>query len=217
MSTPRPTVPASLLPWLLVAGIVVVGAVVITLTPAEATLGQAVKVVFVHVAFSRAGAIGLYIAGLAGLAVLARPSERLAWWMQAVGWAGLILFAIGFIVSGVAQMISWGGITLQEPRVAAGANVLAVALIAQIAALWLPWWRVEAVLRILVAVFQAWVSLTTPNVLHPAGAITGSTSGALRLSSTVLLLLALLLGAWIVWMFRVYGPPRSTTPLDGRA
>ncbi|HOA23237.1 MAG TPA: hypothetical protein PK801_08005 [Aggregatilineales bacterium] len=214
MSTPRPTVPASLLPWLLVAGIVVVGAVVITLTPAEATLGQVVKVVFVHVAFSRAGAIGLYIAGLAGLAVLARPSEQLVWWMQAVGWAGLILFAIGFIVSGVAQMMSWGGITLQEPRVAAGANVLAVALIAQIAALWLPWPRVEAVLHILVAAFQAWVSLTTPNVLHPAGAITSSTSGALRLSSAVLLLLALLLGAWIVWMFRVYGPLRPATPLD---
>lgn len=212
MAERRPVLPPRLLPWLLLAAIAVVGAVVIILTPEEATLGQAVKVVFVHVAFSRAGAIGFYIAGLAGLAVLVRPADRLAWWMRAVGWAGLILFAAGFVVSGVAQMMSWGSITLAEPRVAAGANVLAVALIAQIAGLWLPWRRVEAVLRILVAAFQAWVTATTPNVLHPAGAISESTSSAIRLGSDVLFVLALLLGAWIVWMFRVYGPPRAVPP-----
>lgn len=200
--------------WLLLAAIVVLAALIVIVSPAERTLGQAVKVIYVHVALSRAGAVGFYAAGLLGLVVLVQPTDRLAWWMRAVSWAGLILFTVGFIVSGVAQMLSWGAITLQEPRVSAGANVLAVAIIAQIAALWLPWARLDAVLRIVVAGFQLWTTLRTPNILHPAGAISASGSAAIQLASGLLLVLALLLGVWIVWLLWQYRTPGESRPIQ---
>lgn len=193
-------------PWVVLAAILLVAAVVLVLSPAEQTLGDVVKVVYAHVALSRAGAVLFYLAGLLGLAVLVRPGPRLDAAMRAVGWAGLTLFTAGFLVSGVAQMLSWGGITWQEPRVAAGANVLAVAVIVQVAGAWLAWPRVRAVLRIALAAFQIWTSLRTPNVLHPGGAISESASSAIQFSNTLLFLLALALGAWIVWMFSLYRP-----------
>ena len=200
------------LAWALLAVIAAAGALVVVLSPAERTLGQAVKVVYVHVALSRAGAVGLYAAGLLGLAVIAWPAERLAWWMRAVAWAGLSLFALGFAVSGLAQWLSWGGITWREPRVAAGANVLAVALIVQIANGWLPWLRLRGVLRLLVAGLQLWTTLRAPNVLHPGDAIRSSGSAAIINANSLLFLLALLLGAGIVALLWLYRAPEPAGP-----
>lgn len=194
------------LPWIVLAAILLAAGIVLILSPAEQTLGDVVKVVYAHVALSRAGAVLFYLAGLLGLAVLVRPGPRLDAAMRAAGWAGLALFTAGFLVSGVAQVLSWGGITWQEPRVAAGANVLAVAVIVQVAGAWLAWPRARALLHILLAAFQFWTSLRAPNVLHPGGAISGSASSAIQFSNTVLLLLALAIGAWIVWMFSLYRP-----------
>lgn len=192
--------------WSLLAAVLLAGALIVIFSPAERTLGQVVKLIYVHVALSRAGAVGFVLAALVGLAVMIRPGKRLTWWMRTLGWVGLSLFAAGFVISGVAQIMSWGGLTLQEPRVAAGANVLAAAIIAQIAGMWLPWPRLAALLHMLVAAFQLWSTFNTPNVLHPAGAISSSTSAAIHLANNALLVLALLLGAWLVWLLWLLRP-----------
>lgn len=195
--------------WGLLAVVLVAGALIVVFSPAERTLGQVVKIIYVHVALSRAGAVGFVLAALLGLGVLIRPGDRLTWWMRTLGWAGLILFGTGFVVSGAAQIMSWGGLTLSEPRVAAGANVLAVAIIAQIAGMLLSWPRLAALLHILVAGFQLWSTFNTPNVLHPSGAISSSGSAAIHLANNGLLALAVLLGAWLVWFLWLH---RSASP-----
>jgi hypothetical protein len=191
------------------AALLAAAAAVVLIAPSEQTLGAGVKIVYVHVALSRAGMIGFYLAGLVGLAALVSASERLAAWMRAISWAALGLAVAGFLISGVAQMASWGGIAWDEPRVVAALQVLAAAAIAQVIAAWAPWVRVRGLAYVLLAAFQLWTAQGAANVLHPGNAISGSTSPAIQAAGVALLALALLLGAWIVWQVRRRAAPEG--------
>jgi hypothetical protein len=196
---PKP-IRAAALSWGALAGLLLAGGAVVALAPPERTLGQAVRLVYLHVALSRAGMIGFVAVGLMGLVMLAVADRRLAGWMAAAGWAALALFGAGFAVSLGAQIASWGGVTWREPRVQTAANVLAAALIVQLVAVWLPWLRARGALRALFGLFQLWASARAPNVLHPSAAISGSESAAIRSVSGLLLVIALALGVWMAWM-----------------
>ncbi len=198
--------------WLTLAAILILGALIVALAPAERTLGQAVKVVYVHVALSRAGALGFYLAALIGVASIFVRDARLPAWMRAVAWAALALFATGFVVSIAAQLLSWGGIAWGEPRVETALNVLTVAVIVQVINTWLPWPLGRAGLHLLLALFQGWATLRAPGVLHPANAISASSSGAIQATGALLLALALLLGVWIVWQLRLRAAPPDSEP-----
>ena len=197
--------------WIALGLIVTAGVVVTLLAPSEQTLGEAVKVVYVHVALSRAGGAGFYIAGAIGLVVLFTGSEVLSGWMRSVGWSALILFAVGLLVSALAQAVSWGGIAWQEPRVSGALNLLAVAAIVQVLNTWLQWIPGRGLLRALLAAYALWTTLRTPNVLHPGNAISGSSSFAIQASGTALFVVGLLFGAWIVWQIRLRVAARTSS------
>lgn len=188
--------------WAILACIIAAAAVVVWLSPAEQTLGEGVKIVYVHVALTRAGTLGLHLAGLLGLAVLLTGRQPLHDWTVAVGWAGLGLLAGGFLVSLLAQAVSWGGIAWQEPRVSSALSVLAVALIVYIGGGWLPHLRVRGALAAALVAYMTWANERAGRVLHPGDAIGSSSSSAIQLSAWGLLILSVLLGAWIVWQLR---------------
>jgi hypothetical protein len=176
-----------------------VGVLLVIFSPAEQTLGQVVKVIYVHVALSRAGGIGLLIAGLIGIAVLITDCESLDHWLRITGIVALSIYALGFVVSILAQVISWGGIAWREPRVATAMNGLAVGLIVVILAGWLPWRRIRGALYIGLAIFIAWTQMSATNILHPGNAISTSSSNLIRFTGFALTGLTLLAGAWVVW------------------
>lgn len=185
--------------WLVLAGILAVAAVVVVIAPPEQTLGEAIKYVYVHVALTWAGMLGIYLAGLLGLAVLltARPSWRR--WAQIVGWVGLGLFVLGGLGSALASVMTWGGIAWQEPRNLLMLNAIALGLVALILAAWVPWPRVSGGLIGLFAGYVAWAIPNSPRVLHPDNPIGTSTSLAIPLTFGGLTLLAIALGVWLVW------------------
>jgi hypothetical protein len=189
--------------------IVIAAAILIWWMPAERTLGQGVKVVYAHVGLTQAGTIGLYLAGLLGLAVALLARNDLDAWMQIAGRVGLGFYAAGFGVSLLAQAISWGGIAWREPRVAVALNVLAAAAIVQIVGSWLRRPRVRGVLNLALAGVITWAGWRTPNVLHPGDAIGSSPSLALRLAALGLLALCLLAEVWIAWNLRQQSPPEQ--------
>ncbi len=186
-----------------------IGTLLVIFSPAEQTLGQAVKVIYVHVALSRAGGIGLLIAGLIGIVVLITDSERIYRWLQLTGIVALSIYALGFVVSILAQVISWGGIAWREPRVATALNGVAVGLIVVILASWFPWRRLRGALYIGLAIFIAWTQMSATNVLHPGNAISTSSSNLIRFTGFALTGLALLAGAWVVWEAATSKPAKT--------
>ncbi len=115
--------------WLLAGLCSATAAAVLILMPAEKTIGQAVKIVYLHGALSRAGMAGFLAAGALGLAYLARPRPALARWSQALLASGWAFWTAHFIVSMPATRLTWGPwIAWGEPRVTMTLQLMAAGL-----------------------------------------------------------------------------------------
>jgi hypothetical protein len=189
--------------WLVPVGIAIAFAAIVFLAPAEKTLGETIRFVYVHVALTRAGMYGFYIAGLLGILVAVSGRARLGEWTGLIAWVAFGLFLAGGLASLFAQQRSWGGMLLAEPRNQTTLSVLAVGVIVLIVAGWIPWLRVRGLLYVGLAGYVAWIIPRTPLVLHPANAAGSSTSPAIRLAFPLLTGLAFLFGAWLVWYLGV--------------
>ena len=197
--------PPSLVGWLIPAAAIVAAALLVLTAPAERTLGDGIRVVYVHVALTWAGAVGLVAAGLVGGALAFTGREWLRPWMAAVGWVGWGFYLAGFLVSMGAAQVNWGGVNAlfwREPRTVGAIQVLAVALIVLVLGGWLRWPRVQGALNAVLAAFVAWSSLgTTTFILHPSAAV-GASSEGVQARFAAVFLLSCLGGAWSVWRLR---------------
>jgi hypothetical protein len=179
--------------------LVVLFVVLVVIAPPEKLLGDAIRYVYVHVALTRAGMWGFYLAGLLGLIVTISARAGLQHWVKIVTWVAFALFLAGGIGSVFAQQASWGGLLLEEPRNRSSLSVMAVTLIVLLINDWIPWLRMRGVLYVLLAGYVAWIIPRAPLVFHPANAVGSSPSPAIRWSFLILTLLASLIGVWFIW------------------
>lgn len=104
--------------WLLIALCAVLAAAILLVMPLEKTLGQVIKIVYLHGALSRAGMIGLFAAGVAGVLHLLTRRSALAAWTTGFLISGWGFWIAHFIVSMPATRLTWGPwIAWGEPRV----------------------------------------------------------------------------------------------------
>ncbi len=192
--------------WLALLILIITFVLLVMIAPPEKLLGDAIRYVYVHVALTRAGMWGFYLAGLLGFVAAATAKVGLQRWTKVVTWVAFALFLAGGIGSIFAQEASWGGLLLEEPRNRSSLSVLAVALIVLLIVDWIPWLRARGLLYVLLASYVAWVIPQTPLVFHPANAVGSSPSPAIRWSFLVLTLLASLIGVWFVWF---WGRPKG--------
>jgi hypothetical protein len=185
--------------WLALLILVVLFVVLVVIAPPEKLLGDAIRYVYVHVALTRAGMWGFYLAGLLGLIVTISARAGLQHWVKIVTWVAFALFLAGGIGSIFAQQASWGGLLLEEPRNRSSLSVMAVTLIVLLINDWIPWLRMRGVLYVLLAGYVAWIIPRAPLDFHPANAVGSSPSPAIRWSFLILTLLASLIGVWFIW------------------
>lgn len=176
--------------------------------PAERTLGDGIKWVYIHVALTWTGMAGLAAAALLGLALLITGRPALEAWVRQVGGLGLAFFAGGWLMSAVASQVNWGGIAWSEPRNQANLQVLAAGVIVVVAGSWLSQPRGHGALYLLLFGWMLWALNASALVLHPRNPIfTSSAPGfaAAFLGSGALTTLAALA---ILAFLRRRGAPR---------
>lgn len=197
------------LAWLAPAGLLVAAAAIVMAAPAERTLGDAIRYVYVHVALTWAGLQGLAAAAGLGMLVLVRGGWRLALWMRTTGVVGLALFTLGTIISVAAAQATWGGGFLTEPRSQTALRLLALGVLVFAPRLWRPRPRVQAGLAIGYALLTALALGVTPLLLHPRSPINTSTSPGIRAAFASLAIIFTLLGGWAVIMVRRHDDRRA--------
>lgn len=167
--------------WPLIALCALSAALVLALMPAEKTLGQIIKLIYLHGALSRAGMIGFWAAAIAGAAYLIRPNSWSLRWSQALLWSGCGFWLAHFIVSMPATRLTWGPwIAWNEPRVAMTLQVAAVGLIV-IAVTWLvDSGRFTAVANLLLGLTVFFLVERTGVLRHPLDPIGSSPSSTLQ-------------------------------------
>ncbi|GJM41275.1 MAG: hypothetical protein DHS20C20_15570 [Ardenticatenaceae bacterium] len=174
----------------------------IALAPEEQTLGDGIRSVYLHVGLIWAGLVGFGVTAVLGLGLLV--TGKVAWlrWLSPVGWAALGFYAAGVFMSMVASADNWGSVFLQEPRMAASLNGLAVAIILLVLGSWQPWLRLRGALSASIIFILFWFNLRAELVLHPPNPI--ANSSATPIQFTFLLATALFVGlaGWVVWLLR---------------
>jgi hypothetical protein len=182
---------------------------VVWLSPAEKTLGNGIKAVYVHVSLTWAGLAGFVTAALLALAQLLTGRQELASWRVTVGWVAFGFYLAGVTASAIASQVNWGAVFWQEPRMVTSLNVLAVALIVQIGNFFFPWWRLRAGLSLLLPFFIFWANFSAPLVLHPANPIRSSDATSIRLTFLVMFLLVATAEGLLVWLARPQFSPKN--------
>ena len=181
--------------WLIYAALFVVLAVLLVLSPAEAILGNVVKIVYAHGAAERVATYAYLLAGGLGVAYLALKRESLARWTQAIAETAIVFWLAQFVISAPAQVLAWGAFTLSEPRVASALVILIATALVYVVARWLgdPTWMSFAVIAnaaIFVIVLRGAI-----NILHPVDPIVGSDSPAIKIFYAAIVMVMGLLAA----------------------
>ncbi len=175
-------------PWLIGAACAVLAALILALMPAEKTLGQVIKIVYLHGALSRAGTVGFLAAGAAGLAYLIRPRPGLGRWTRALAISGWLFWTAHFIVSMPATRLTWGPwIAWGEPRVTMTLQVIAAGLVVIVVSWLLGAPRFTAGANLLLGIAVLVQTERTGVLRHPLDPIGSSPSAAFRLAYLALL------------------------------
>jgi hypothetical protein len=171
---------ARILP-LVAAGLGLLLLVGVLFAPAEARLGNLVKLVYVHGALVWTGLLMFTVAGILGLVALV--VRRPVWYRgtQAAGTAALIVW-IAYVISSIAVTgLTWGQlIAWNEPRVRATGLILVAAVVLAIVARLVDHDDFAAVVNTMMGVVP-WVVVRQAGVIrHPVDPIRESGSAAIQ-------------------------------------
>lgn len=100
--------------WFLLSVVTTAGLAAIG--PQEKTLGENVRIVYLHGAWVLTAEVCLALAALTGLLGILTRRERLHAWSQALGRSGMIFWIIYLPLSLWAMQTNWNGLFLAEPR-----------------------------------------------------------------------------------------------------
>ncbi len=183
-------------------GIALLAALVVWFGPAERTLGQGIKIVYVHVPLVWTGMVGLAATGVLGLVLALTARAGIQRWMQTAGRVTLGVLLAALATGMLAAQINWGGVFWDEPLMIMLVRTILVFAVAHLLGGWLPWKRAGGLLVAGATLFILAGIRFTPQVLHPGNAISSSASAEIRLTFVGLFALCVLAAAWIVWQLR---------------
>ena len=181
----------------------------LVLAPAEARLGQVVKLIYVHGALVWTGLLTFSLAGLLGLAALllryVAGRSAAAWYRgsRAAGLGALLVWAVyalsAMIVTGLTwgQWIAWG-----EPRVRATAMILLAAVAAAVVVRLVDEPEFTALVNVALGIAPWLVVSRVEAIRHPVDPIGGSGSAAIQGFYLLILLTVVGLAATLVaWLW----------------
>jgi hypothetical protein len=193
---------AKVLP-LLAAGLFVLLVVWIALAPAEARLGNVVKLVYVHGALVWVGLVTFSMAGALGLVALLVRHPIWYHGSRAAGTAALTVWIMAVISSMIVTGLTWGQIIAwNEPRVRATGLILVAAILLFVVAHVVDHPDFTVAVNLVMGVVP-WLVVRQADVIrHPVDPIGGSESAAIQVSYVlVVLTVAGLAATLIAWLW----------------
>jgi len=165
--------------------------------------------VYLHVSFTWAGMALIDFAALGGIYLIWKPTAmRYSLWVVPVQSSGLILFGIGFGLSLIASLTSWGGVLWMEPRVQSSIAILVAGFTWLLIARAFVHPRTVGVLAIVMAIGIGTALGMTGRVFHPGDPIGESTSIAIRMTFYAFAVVATAIG--VVLAMLIKGAPRQS-------
>lgn len=196
---PAPGRRAWVAPLLTAAGLIGLAAA-LWLIPPEQTLGNVIKVIFLHGALVRVGLMTFAVAGVLSLGFLLTRRERFYAWAIATQQGAVIFWLVYAVTSSFSTWLSWGQwIAWEEPRVRASVHVLWFSIACLLVVLWIGNRYVTAAVNMLVT-GVTWTLISGAAIIrHPFDPIGASGSGAYQVLYWVMVAALALLAVMLVW------------------
>jgi hypothetical protein len=177
--------------------------VALWLIPPEQTLGNVIKVIFLHGALVRVALLTFVAAGVLSLGFLLM--RRIAWyaWAMALQKSAVILWIVYALISSISTWLSWGEwIAWDEPRVRASVHVLWFSVACLLLTMWMGNRSFAAIVNLLVT-GVTWMLIRGATIIrHPFDPIGASGSETYQTLYWVMVAALLLLAALLVrWLF----------------
>ena len=188
--------------WPLLAGLGIVLLVLLWLSPAERTLGQTVKLVYLHGALVRTAMILFAISFPVNLAALLGGQGGWLVWGKALIWTAVLIWLIHTLFSMVTTYVAWGVfIAWFEPRTRftftlalAGVVIVAIAHLVDDG-------RFSALVYLLLAGLTMGLAPRLGAIQHPLNPIGSSPSNTIRAYYAAIQLVALAMSGLVVgWL-----------------
>lgn len=174
------------------------------LIPPEQTLGNVIKVIFLHGALVRVALLTFAAAGMLSAAFLLSQRRALYVWAMAAQKGAVLIWIVYALTSMVSTWLSWGEwIAWDEPRVRASVHVLWFSIACLLLVLWMGNRYLSAAVNLLVTIVT-WALIQGASIIrHPFDPIGSSGSNIYQLlywvMAAALALLTVLLVRWLHW------------------
>jgi hypothetical protein len=162
--------------------------------PAEKSLGEHVRVVYLHGAWVWASLAGFAAAALAGLFGLVSRRKVFYAWSLALGRTGLLFWILYLPLSIWAMRTNWNGLFLAEPRWRLALAFAVSGLLLQVGLAILNRGVITALANVVFTLFLFYMLGRVENVMHPRSPIWESGVTGIQVFFACLLALTLLLG-----------------------
>jgi len=174
----------------LIAACFVAALTIAVFAPAEQTLGNAAKVVYVHAGLIFVSMCLVTVVGIMGLLYLITGRDIFYKWAKPTKRVTLIFWGI-YLISGIAAMwLAWGGMIWQEPRMLLGFSIFILLIAIYILATTVHAPKLVSLFNVIMGA-SVWLLLSqVPAILHPTTRpINNSSSLWIKLSTLAILVL----------------------------
>lgn len=185
------------------SGLIVLLLILLALAPAEQTLGQMVKLVYLHGALARTALLLFLLSLPINLFALVRARGAAGIWGQSLVWAATALWLVHLLLSMITTRAAWGVyIAWFEPRTRFTFLLGAASVLILAAAYLVDDRRFTALAYIILAAVATALQPLLGAIQHPLNPIGASPSLAIRAFYAAILIVCLALGALLTLWFR---------------
>ncbi|MDO8886882.1 hypothetical protein [Candidatus Oleimmundimicrobium sp.] len=172
-------------------------------SPAESTLGNWIKVLYIHAGLAIVGIMIFILAGIFGALHLIFKKDSLGKWAVSSQKIALLIWVFNGVLSIFVTKMIWGKwVFLAEPRFKITIFILVVAPLFYLFSLWVDDKKITSALNIILASFVVWLYSTAGSaIFHPSGPARSSSNLLIRLSFfsiNGLLFIAALILTWLI-------------------
>ena len=184
------------------AGLLVLLSILLALAPAEQTLGQTVKLVYLHGALARTALLLFLISLPLNLFAFVRERAAVGAWGQSLVWAATALWLAHLLLSMITTRAAWGVyVAWFEPRTRFTFLLGAASLLILAAAYLVDDRRFTALAYAILAAAATALQPLLGTIQHPLNPIGASPSLAIRTFYAAILVVCLALGALLtLWL-----------------
>jgi hypothetical protein len=188
----RMPIKSSLIVFFLTMGAI---AILTTISPAEKTLGEHVRIVYLHGAWVWTSLALFLAAGIFGILGLLTYKQKFHCWSGACGRSAVLFWVTYLPISMWAAQTNWNGIFLSEPRFRMAMIFAVAGILLQLGLVLIANPALTSSANILYTVALFFTLQSTENVMHPPSPMLQSNFSVIQMYFAALVVL-MILSAW---------------------